>query len=266
MSPFSLTSYSMRYVLGNLDAAVRLGWSLYVLYVIQAYLLVWSVAETGRQIAAGNAASSGGSALVPVTLALAVAGAVIGLVIAVNWQRFVLLNERPWARGIWPGRREWLYFLFSLKVALVVVVAMVPVVLLIGALAGSPAIARSRWILTVLQWLLVALVMYASVRVSLVFPATAIDAERRGMLASWRATRPYSKDLFILVLVIVFLGLVEHWLATLLAAVLPFGIYARSVAAVAITAPIGLYSGAVLLAALAFVYADAEKGRVPAAS
>jgi hypothetical protein len=97
-----------------------------------------------------------------------------------------------------PGRRVWRYFGYSLLMALAFLLALGVVVLPVAVLAeggfGEPAVG-GVWILLAIA-VFFAVILYLLLRLSLVFPAIAMDDGLR-LRGSWRLTRNGSLKLFV---------------------------------------------------------------------
>lgn len=120
------------------------------------------------------------------------------VVLAVNTHRITLLGPTDEGRIPRIGERElrfaWMFLMMMLAVAAVMFVASLlaslTIVLPVIVLLGGDDIRDHMGLIQVVSWALVGLCAWVTARLSLVFPATAIDRPL-SLLGSWRATQEH---------------------------------------------------------------------------
>lgn len=184
--------HSVRLVLSNLDAALRVSGALYVVY---AGGQAWFLIRFGEQIAMMQMGRSGGSleqmpmmdsGYFGAALFSALITMVATLWIAVAWHRFVLLGEQPkgWL-PVWQGDRVLAYFGRSL---LIVIMAMLAALAFAVPLGIVFSMLQSGMLLNFIPMLAMIAGAYVFYRLSPILPAGAMDKPIK-MGAAWAATK-----------------------------------------------------------------------------
>lgn len=125
--------HSIRQVLGNFGAALRLSALPYVVQIGVSLMLARSFLGSATGDADSSAYDRPGAGFFVALFVMIVTS----LIIAVNWHRFILLNERPGLIPALHGRAMWAYALRILLISLVVGLIAVPLVIIPVALAAT---------------------------------------------------------------------------------------------------------------------------------
>lgn len=199
MKAWQIFRHSVRQVTGNLPDALRLSLVPMAVQVVVMLGLIWVASQTGGvpDAAAPEAGFVLGTILAVIVM-LATA-----LWIAVEWHRYVLLNERP--MGFVPpfhGSRIVAYLLRSL--AYLLILAVVAALLMIVQTTLSKLLAIATPLPFMLLSLIVVLlpVLVLGLRLSAGLPGAAIGAEE-DFTAGWRATADATADIVQLALILI---------------------------------------------------------------
>lgn len=209
--------HALRMVLGNLDTAARIAGAL--LLVQLALTLTAGEAYFATGMTQGAMMTE--SPVSTLTVLLGVLQIVFGLWVAVAWHRFILLEEAPGAYlPNWTGTAIWAYFKAGLVLALIVVLAVIPMVL-IGGMLLFPFVAVDPMHPPLFIGLLGFLIMYVpaaflAYRLSPTLPSAAIG-EKIGLKDAWVETSPSGMAFVVLTIVSVGAGWLIHLPAVLLA-------------------------------------------------
>lgn len=213
MNGMDIIRHGIDMLLRNLSQALRISAGPFVLLFLATLVL----AAIGLGAADVNpetgeiTGSIGGGAL----------GGLIGLLlgllvfswVAVAWHRYVLLEERP--AGLLPAFRSelvWPYLGRSVLIAVILIVAAIPLGLLLGLVFAAGQSVAATVIVGLVMWIVLG---WLGMRLSLVLPARAVDKPIT-FGESWAATAPASGAI---ALVVVVLGVLNVLLSLLFAQV-----------------------------------------------
>lgn len=178
---FRIFRHALKMIFADLGAALKISLPVIAMLILGLLLLP----TTPEAIAAGTEPPS------PVLrIALQLLGGFATLWVAVAWHRYVLLSEYPGSvLPAFHGGRVLAYFGWSLVLGVVLFVLPGAIIALLAwAVTGGLTEELSTGV--ILPIFLAALVLvWVSVRLSLVLPAAAIG-EQLGLRGSWQATRP----------------------------------------------------------------------------
>ncbi len=200
MNGISIFKHAVQMVLGNLGAALRIGF----LPQLALVLLAWLLTTPAPQLAVGE----GGLPALPDAgaftggLLVLVAQLLIALWVAVAWHRYVLLEEQPGAfLPGWNGAAIWAYFKAAFVLAIVVLLVSLPLSF-IGGLVSAPLLLSGAGLLAVLlMFVIVGLpVAWVGYRLSPMLPGAAIG-EPLALGQAWAATDRAGPGLLMLALV-----------------------------------------------------------------
>lgn len=187
MKGVQIFSHSVRQLTNNLSAAFRISGVLYLVQVVVAALFGRAMMSGGMGMGEMGGMGGGGGLGVLVVLVVAL---VTGVWIAVGWHRYVLLGESP-ASYIPPmmSDRMTAYFLRSLLIVLIVVVAGAVLGMVVGYLAMTVMMAGAPIIGFLIIAILVQLpLIFVGFRLATSLPGAALGTEQ-GFLAGWNATQ-----------------------------------------------------------------------------
>ena len=266
MIDFSLTLRALTYSVANVRSAAWLSLPFYVVWVVQQFLMTVQTVGLNASLYDGRAFGAlPMPSLIMVTLPLAFVAFILSLITFVGWHRLVLLDERPRALVALPTRRVWRYFLAGFKVALVLLVVLIPIgalallFLRIGGAIASETIG-ARGLVTWLFFLAVSCIaVFVALRLNLVLPAAAVDDRSMDLRLAWRRSEPYSKALAGLAVAFVGSSAVVDWLGTFLVSALPFGLYANVLLSYLLTMAGSLFVFFVAIVAISLVYHEVTK-------
>lgn len=247
MLGFQLFLHSLRMVLGNLGAAIRITIPVLVFLVLS---YAWTFAQFGSasffvewssSMEAGEfvAPPEGFWAFFPIAF---IGGVIAFLWTATSWHRFILLEEHPGALGPqFNGGAIGRYFAAGFVLGLIIFAAALVFGfvggLIIGgiALAGMPAIGVA---------VLAGLVIYVPIiiifyRLTPMLPSAAIG-DRLKMSEAWDATRGASGTLLVLAVISVIASFVIAWPVGLLAGTAPIVALVLQIAIQWITSMFGI--------------------------
>lgn len=193
MEAVRIFRHSVLQVFDNFGAALRIS----VLPTLLQWILLLVFAP--RALAALFGAEAGLPSVGPMLITfIAVALPVTAsfLVIAVNWHRFILLNEKPRLLPRLHGKEIIAYLLRVLLALLVLVAALIPMALALGLVGRTGSFALTLVLTFVMNIVAAALVL----RLSISLPAMAID-RRISLSAGWRALRGRNDVAIVLALI-----------------------------------------------------------------
>lgn len=177
MKGVQIFMHSVRQVMNNLPAAIRISG---VLYLVQVGVGL----AVGRGMLAAEMPMAGGGLGLGALVALIVS-LITSIWIAVAWHRYVLLAELP-AGPVPPfmGERVGSYFVKSILIGLLLMVLM----MILGGF-GMPLIAGGGGLLTMLlfSFLIQIPMIFLGLRLATALPGTALGAKHT-FLAGWAAT------------------------------------------------------------------------------
>ena len=203
--------HSVRMVLGNFPVTLRIGGALLVVQFLLALMAGQAYFNAGTGQGALMMSGQGSLAM----FLLSVARIVFGLWIAVAWHRFILLEEMPGAAlPHWNGSAIWAYFKAGVIVALIVVAAVIPMVML-GSFLIFPFVSSGSAEPSLFVMLLGLLVFYLPAayigyRIAPMLPSAAIG-NRLKLGEAWSATAGSGAAFVLLALV----SLLAGWLLNL---------------------------------------------------
>lgn len=184
--------HSVRMVLDNLGAALRVSLLLYLVQVVNQ-VIVYASPQIGA--ASGEPMQSPAASfelLIMMILAL-----IASLWIAVGWHRFVLTGEQP--RGVlphWHGAAIMSYLGRSIMIGLLLGLGIAVVAgLALGLATAAPGLVG------VVVFGLVGLASYLFFRIGLILPAAALG-ERLTLRESWQASGQDDKAILVLALIV----------------------------------------------------------------
>ena len=151
--------------------------------------------------------------------------------VAVSWHRYILLDEVPvgWQRLRLDGPVLRYFGNAILLSVIIVALALIPALAigLIGTATGGVATIA-------LMPLLLALLVVIGLRLSVKFPAVALEHKEFGFKSAWQATNSNTLPFFLLILTLVAVGVIVALVATVIS--LPFGWIQSDFSAMAILA------------------------------
>lgn len=197
---FRIFIHAWKMVFRDFGAVLKLS-SPMIIYIVLEFVLFplpLSLAGIGQHsfYPGANVPSVGASGPAPlVRLSWDVLGLVCAYWVAVAWHRYVLLNEYPDAvLPAFRGGRVLAYFgravLLTVVLVLPLIILGVVAVYLFGGRDGSVPVGLAALFVVAAVFSL-----WASMRLSMVFPAAAIG-EPLGLAGAWAATRPISLRVF----------------------------------------------------------------------
>lgn len=223
--------HAVRMVFGNIGVALRI---VGVLVAIQLVLLFMA----GRAYFAsgmGNFAEMGSTEMMTsmqgagYVFLLSVLQLIFSLWIAVAWHRYILLEEQPGAfMPRWNGAAIWEYFKAGFVLAIIVIIAVIPM-MLIGGILLFPMIMANPDDPSMLAGLLAMLIIYLpaayiAYRISPILPSASVGT-RMTVKDAWSATSSSGASFVILAVVSVIAGWLLNMPASILArGALPLGL------------------------------------------
>jgi len=182
MKSVQIFSHSIRQVMNNLPAAIRISGVLYLVQVVVGMAFGRAMMSGGMGMMQGGGFGLG--ALLVLLVAL-----ITGIWIAVAWHRFVLLAEMP-ITPVPPflGERMGAYFIKSLLIGIILIVAGMVLGMIIG-LVAMPLMTHGGGLMAMLLIsLLVQVPMFLlGLRLATGLPGTALGSDQP-LMAGWRAT------------------------------------------------------------------------------
>lgn len=186
MKGMQIFTHSVRQVTANLPAALRIS---AVLYLVQfGVVALFGGAMMGMGMRGGMGGAGMGMGLGAIVVFLVVL--VTAVWIAVAWHRFVLLAESP-TSAIPPLMQDRMmaYFLRSLLLVLVLLVAGAVIGSVVGVLAGGMMMHGAGVLGFLLMVLLVQLpLIFLGLRLATALPGAALGSDQ-GIWAGWEATK-----------------------------------------------------------------------------
>lgn len=223
MKGWQIFLHSVRQVTGNFEAALKVSLiPMLIQSAVSLMLLGGSVRmdQNGMMDRPGMMAGFGAAALVVMVVVV-----VTSIWMAVNWHRYVLLGEAPTGYvPAFPGDKIKAYFLRSLGIIGVMVLAM----LALGAVGGAIAAGVYRIggqvpaliVMAVIVWLPLTLVGF---RLSAALPGAALGASSE-FLSGWNATKEANGDILVLAVISVVANLAVAWIGSLLSGIPVLGV------------------------------------------
>lgn len=193
MKGWQILVHSVRLVLRNLDAALRVSLVLYLVQVAnQLYLFTMPVSETPEGMPMMDV-----RAAFP-TLLLGIAAIVASLWIAVAWHRYVLNEEYPqgWLPR-WHGSNMLNYLGRSIMIGLLIALAM-----LVAAIPGGLLTLSAPGLGGVLVFGLIGLAAYLFFRLAVMLPAAAMGRPMT-LGDAWTATKDKDGAVVLLALIVI---------------------------------------------------------------
>ena len=197
MNGIDIFGHSVRQVLGNLTAALKIS---ALLYLVQFGVSLWFGSKVPASGVGGMSAEAMANMPWGAMLVFYIVLLITGIWIAVAWHRYVLLNEEP--TSVIPafrGDRMLAYFGYSLLIGLI----MIPIVFILFFVAsiivvplfmsGGP---------NMFGLIVMALVVYVPIivvvyRLSVVLPAAALE-ENLGIGGAWEQTKGTTGTMLVL--------------------------------------------------------------------
>ena len=179
----------LRGTIDNLGAAFRMAWPWLLLLVP---LQIAAILYQARQTASAHEDWGLGTSLVSIGCMLI--AFLAGASIAVNWHRYLLLDEEA-AERLRVDRPVWRYIgnglLLMLPLFILMIVFVTPMTVIFGLAFLEDELATADVWLTVAILLGTLVPLAVLQRLSLKFPAVAIGRDDYGFRDSWRGTRGY---------------------------------------------------------------------------
>lgn len=196
MKGVQIFSHSLRQVMNNLPAAVRVSGVLYLALAVLGLILDGLVLSGSGMNPADRGDGMGFGALLMLAIPL-----VAGIWIAVAWHRYVLLAEDPGALlPPFAGGLVWAYFVNSLLIGIVLIVGGMIIGMVGGMIIGMvvPILMQGgegigiRW-LGIAQRLLITVfieipIIFVGLRLAAALPGAALGV-RHPFMAGWQATK-----------------------------------------------------------------------------
>lgn len=184
---WDIVRHSFAMLFRNLPNALRISLGPLAIALLGAALVISSLGVSSAQIAFDMARGTLSPQVALAVILLTALFVVVSAWIAVSWHRFILLEEYPGLLPALAGRPIGAYLGRTVILALVMIVAMVPALVILGLLTAlfGPGL---------LSILGIGLALYFSfvwLRVGLVLPATAVG-KPLGVGESWRVTAPHA--------------------------------------------------------------------------
>lgn len=210
MKGWQILKHSLRQVFGNLNGALQVS---AVLYATQA--LVGLILGAGLVTQGGMRPGMMNQSLWIGLLAAVIVAIFTSLWIAVSWHRHVLLGEQTGFVPVFRGDRIWAYVVRSLGYGIILAIG--------GALWGTVVTAALSPLLMgePLAWAVaLAILVYLPIlvvgfRLTADVPSTALGAEVP-FLSGWRATAGHTKDIAVMVVILIAIGLAVEMLGLMI--------------------------------------------------
>lgn len=195
MQAFHILSHSFRQLFGNFRQAIAISWLPMLVQLTVTAVILWPMFRDGPALFRPN------WPLIIIGLPL-IAAMMIWM--AVNWHRFVLLNEQP-ARiphlprealrdytitSIWIFLRIFLIVVLLSLIAFLVLMAFVAA---FGGDRGEPDLGRLRVVTFAIQFVTTVLTVALLMRFAVTLPAAAIGADRSFSTACARPAAPLAR-------------------------------------------------------------------------
>lgn len=178
MKSVQIFSHSIRQVMNNLPAAIKISGVLYLVQVVVGMAL-------GRAMMSGGVGMMQGGGFGLGALLVLLVALITGIWIAVAWHRFVLLGEVP-TTPVPPflGERMGAYFIKSLLIGIILIV----VGMIIGVVV-MPLMSRGGGLVAMLLISLLVQVpmIFLGLRMATGLPGTALGSDHP-LMAGWQAT------------------------------------------------------------------------------
>lgn len=190
MKGLQIFLHSVRQVTGNLGGALRVSLVPYAIQMGVALALMGPVAIANHEPAL-RLGGEGATENLLSALLVVFAMVITSIWVAIAWHRFVLKGEAPtgWLPGF-KGGRSWSYFLRSLGIVLICMLAAIPLGLVVAGLGASlvDPIANPKLFGLLASGIVVLPISYVSYRLSAALPSPALD--KTGLFSEgWDATR-----------------------------------------------------------------------------
>lgn len=226
MNGITIFTHSVRQVLGNIGMAIRISWWLVAAFIAAMVGLSlmasdWFdyAAEATRTGVAPGPLPDGGALVIVYMFAVILFLIWGSIVVAIAWHRFILNEEKP--TGLIPYRSDFRvggYFLYTLGIALLVLVLTIPLGIVAGLViapfsgASIPVFLTVGAIVGIIIGIIITVVY---LRMALVLPAVALDS-RLGLGDAWSASRGASGAIAVLAVALVLLSFVVNYVLELM--------------------------------------------------
>jgi hypothetical protein len=218
---WEIVKHSFTMLFRNLGNAMRVSLGPIALALVVAFaiisLLQVSAARVVYDVSRGEMSSNVAFAVILLTLVFFFVSAWI----AVSWHRFILLEEYPGILPALSGRPVWPYVGKTLLLALVMMAAMIPALIVTSLLTGL--FGATPGIFSIVGIGLALYFSYMWLRLGLVLPATALSRPM-GFGEAWRSTGPYANAILgtgaLLILINSGVALISSLMPSLLSALL----------------------------------------------
>lgn len=247
MNGLHILMHSMRMVSGNLGAALRIGLVPGAILLGCAAVLFVGLAPMVEQAMAGEKTAFGTYVFGFMTVFIGFILAVV--MFAVNWHRFILLEEYPSGLGLqFHGREMLSYFGIGFLLALILILPMMLALMVVASIAMA---LQSAGAATVLSFLISFVFSAVFLRLGVVLPAVAIRKKIR-IGQAWDATSGHMGDFLMLAVVMAVLQTVLEQAGPLLG---------QSVMAVVVLVAGNLFFAVVNISVLTTLYGHYIEGR-----
>ena len=215
MNGLDIVKHGVDMLLRNLGPALRVSVGPFLIAVVLTTVMgALGLGTLALDPSAESLDGAAGLALGGILSAVVLLVAILFIVswVAVAWHRYVLKEEMP---GLLPPLRTdlvWPYLGRSILIALILILAAIPLGIVFGLVAGGT---QSVTVASVLGLLMALALGWIGTRLSLVLPARAVE---RPMTfgESWAATAPATSAIFVVVLILALINFVLGSLFTLI--------------------------------------------------
>lgn len=195
---FQIIRHAFRMVFGNLREALKVSVGPYLMLMLVVILGIGMIGETGGMFD-GSVPMGGGEPMRPAAGLIMLAMVPVFLFfiswVAVAWHRFILLEEYP---GLLPqiaGRPIWPYAGRSILYGFVTLIASLPLLLLVMALAMPLMMAGSGLAGILVFVLITGFMTFIWLRIAIALPAVAVG-KPISMADAWGASKGMSGTIF----------------------------------------------------------------------
>jgi len=217
MKGLQIFLHSVPQVTGNLSEALRVSLVPYAIQMAVALSLMGPLAVASQEPALRFGGEGPTENLLSALLVVLATG-ITSVWVTIAWHRFVLKGETPtgWVPGF-AGGRSWKYFLRSLGIVLLCIVAAIPLGVVVGGIAATvlDPLANSNLLGLITSVFVILPISFISYRLSAALPAPALD--KVGPLTEgWDATKDAKGAIWLLSLMTTVLMSGLSYLASLI--------------------------------------------------
>lgn len=201
MKGWQIFRHALRQVFGNMDGALKISAAPYAVSFLVSLIFIGAPSDMSAMMDDAEMGMSmrfmGIGGLISVLVVI-----VAGLIVAVGWHRYVLLNEVP--GGYMPvikPDRLWAYFSRAFVLGLIVILCGVLWGVVVGPIFGGMMMGSSSMIGLVVFLLIVQIpIVFVGLRLCTGLPAQALG-QNNAILAGWNATKGQSADMISLAVI-----------------------------------------------------------------